>query len=585
MPPRQGERQGPGGQGGGSDGRSKTLQYRDFSTGLVNAGSRAGIPDTALWTCENAQVIGPGQILTLPGPADPIVTGLSPVVVSIWPAILNLSGAETTRIIAIRADGSADAIDPGSGALTNICGAGALTSAARVAVWRDTHVLFADPVKGYASWDGTTFVVYPATFTADVTDTLTTITWVGGPTPAAALVAGMSIAGSGIPANSTIIAVVGTTITISADATATTAGATITVGTGAPLTPRDIAVFEGRVWLLTSSRGFVFSGPGSFTAFELGYAGGVSVLTDPVFPGQITTFKAAMQLLWVIGPGAINTISNVQVLSGVTTFQNENLVAGAGTPFADSVQPLFRTLVFLGTPGVYAILGATPQKLSDALDSLFKAVEGSGTSPAGVFTLNNILVYAVLVEISGVKRLLVYSRPTWSVCNQGAGLVWITTIVRTTGDLELWGTDGASVFQLFAGEMGDYEVAFKHFDYGSFVTRTTIRRWAIEAEVSGLGDADLQVFLENEVASQQQQAAAVPSVITWINDASDPITWINDSALPITWVASGRLVFRGDGQLSGNLISLRIRGEQSVPLIIGAFAWEIGASGEWVFSD
>lgn len=586
MPPRQG--QGGGGPqqgGGGGDGRSKTLQYRDFSTGLVRAGSRSGIPDTALWDCLNAQVIGPGSVATLTGPAAPIVDGLDPPVVTMFDAMLNIGGAEVSRLIAIRADGSVDAVDPGSGALTNICGAGELTSAARMAVWRDTHVLFADPVEGYASWDADEeiFVKYPATFEADTVNTDSEITWVNGPLPAEAIVAGMSISGAGIPVGTTVLGRIGNVITLSAAATATAAAADMTIGVGAPLTPREIEVFEGRVWLITSSRGFAFTGPGSFTAFETVYAGGVATITDPVFPGAITTFKAAMQLLWVVGPAAINTISNVQVLAGITTFQNENLVAGAGSPFADSVQPLFRTLVFLATPGVYAILGATPQKLSDVLDGLFTTVEGAGASPAGVFTLNNILVYTVLVEIRGVRHLLVYTRPTWALADQGDDLVWITTVVRANGELELWGTNGDAIYQLFAGETGSFDVAFKHFDYGAFTTRKTIRRWAVETEVSGLGVADLQVFLENEVASQQQSAVAATSEITWINDSGQPITWINNLALPITWIASGRQVYRGEGQFSGNVVSMRLRGVDSVPQILGAFAWEIGVAGEWTF--
>jgi hypothetical protein len=582
MPPRQAMPRAEPNQGQ-NDGRSVTLQYRDFSTGLARAGSRAGIPETALWDCTNGQVIGPGEILTLAGPATPIVTGLSPAAVSLWGVILKLSGAEVTRLIVVRTDGSVSAVDPGSGAVTAVCGAGALTSAARVALWRDTHVLFADPVKGIASWDGTTFVAYPGTFTASTTNTLTTITWTGGTVPASALVAGMSISGAGIPTGTTILSVSGTTITISASATATAAGVTMTVGTGAPGSARDLAVFEGRLWLVTGTRGLAFSGPGSFTTFETVYAGGAAVLTDPVFLGQITTITAAMQLLWVVGPNAINTISNVQVLAGVTTFQNDNLVAGAGTPWADSVRPLFRTLVFLAHSGVYAILGATPQKLSDQLDSLFVDVDGLGTAPAGVFVLNNIQVYAVLVQIAGLPRLLIYSRPTWAVGDQGDDLAWVTPLVRTNGDMELWGTNGDALYQLFAGATGNADVAFRMFDYDDLTRRKTIRRCAVETEVVGTGDSHLDLFYENEVSSQQQTVKSQTNTVTWLNASGNPVTWVNALAQPVTWVASGRLVLLSEGQFSGNLISLRLRAVDSAPTIIGAFAWEVGASGEWVF--
>src|SRR5215831_19203604 len=84
-----------GGRGGmPDDGRSKTLQYRDFSDGLVIAGSRAGIPDTALYECINAQVIGPGQIRTLTDPGASVFSFPSNAT-SIWGVVLNVSGTES----------------------------------------------------------------------------------------------------------------------------------------------------------------------------------------------------------------------------------------------------------------------------------------------------------------------------------------------------------------------------------------------------------------------------------------------------------------------------------------------------------
>src|SRR4030095_8182745 len=108
---------------------------------------------------------------------------------------------------------------------------------------------------------------------------------------------------------------------------------------------------------------------------------------------------------------------------------DDNLGEGAGTALADSVAPLFRTMVFLSPPGVYAILGATPQKLSDQLDGIMPTVTPVTTSPGAVFNLNSLLVYAVLVDLEGARRLLIYSRPTWLVGEQGTDLKWITTVV------------------------------------------------------------------------------------------------------------------------------------------------------------
>jgi len=371
---------------------------------------------------------------------------------------------------------------------------------------------------------------------------------------------------------------------------------TVTVGAGVPegtladsesAGPRDVAVFEGRVWLVLGPRGLVFSGPGSFTAFGPVYAGQATTMPDSVFPGPITTIRAAIQLLWIFGPGGINTISNVQIVAGITTFQNENLVAGAGTPSADSVAALFRTMVFLSPPGVYAILGATPQKLSDQLDGLMPDVLPVGTGPAAVFNLNSLLVYAVLVDLAGQRRLLIYSRPTWLIGEQGTDLQWITTMVRIDGRIQCWGTNGTTIRQLFAGAEGDYDIRLKHFDFEMFTRRDTLRRIAVQAEIippTPEFRPDLQVEVENESASAAVVGGILTGKLTWLNDAGQETPWINTHGAPVTWIAIGTLVFLAETKFSGNLLSAHIFGRRSVPLIIGSVAMEVGLGGEWTFA-
>jgi hypothetical protein len=448
------------------------------------------------------------------------------------------------------------------------------------------------------------------TLSKNATATAASVTLTTGPT--LTLSVNATATATGVPATT------GPTITISANATATGSAAamtvkptltllnsatasgtvTLTIGTGAPKGtllepeaqgPRDVAVFGGRIWLVSGPRGIIFSGPTSFTAFQSVYAGGALVMPDSVFPGQITTIKAAIQLLWIFGPGAINTISNVQVLSGITAYQNENLVAGTGTALPDSVQALFRTMVFLSPPGVYAILGATPQKLSDQLDGLMPSVEPVGGAPGAVFNLNALLVYAVLVDLAGVRRLLVYSRPTWFVAEQGADLTYITTLVRTDGQIQCWGTNGTTIRQLFAGDAGDYDIRLRHYDFDMFTRRDSMRRIAVQAEVLDREEAvafdpDLQVEVENESTTAATVGGLLASEVTWMNNALVETPWINAVAAPVTWLATGNLIYLSEVKFSGNLLSAHIFGRRSVPLILGSVAMEIGLGGEWTFA-
>jgi len=801
---------------------SKTLQFTDFKKGMMRTGGRHAIPPDGLWQSLNAQVIGPGRVQTLTDPGASIAT-LSPTGVSLWGVMMQIDKVariEAERLIAILSDGSALSIDPATGASVSIAPAGSLDTDARVTMWRDTHVLFAGETKGLASWDGTTFLSYPAafygttangssavvwvdgptpvdaitpgmaiagtgvppgtsvlgvggagviaggTFVGDVANTFPTVLWGSGPVTAAQLDSGVGITGTGIPANTTILSVLGAsllanstflantisgsamlvyrggatlatdlvvglrvvgagipvgttilsitapllpvdapfnakttsgsnkidylggttalsllvpgvvikgagipdgtavasisgiTITLTKNATATaasvglTSSPTITLGKNATVTatlvsmltgptvtlsqnatatggavtltvqptltlsnaatadgtvtltiaegcpkgtdadpesagPRDLAVFEGRLWLVTGPRGIVFSGPGSFTLFGPTYAGSATTMPDSIFPGAITTIKAAIQLLWIFGPGAINTISNVQVVSGITIFHNENLVAGTGTTFADSVAALFRTMTFLSPPGVYAILGATPQKLSDQLDGMMPLVDAVGSCPSAVFNLNALLVYGVLVDVEGARRLMIYSRPTWLLADQGP-LVWITPLVRSDGEIQCWGTDGTHVMQLFAGPAGDWDVRLRHYDFDMFTRRDTMRRFAVMAEtipneVAVPFDPDVQVELENESGAIDPLGGVLQGAVTWVNDLGQEIPWFNADGDPVTWVAEGTLFYLSEAKFSGQLLSAHIFGRRSVPLIMAGVAMEVGFGGEWTF--
>src|SRR6516164_5880293 len=102
MARRQGPQPGGGNnrQGQGRAAQLGTIEVRDFSLGLVRAGSRAGIPESALWNAINVQVIRPGQLQTLVGPGAAVAT-FGSAVVSLGGVVLNIGGVESTRIITI----------------------------------------------------------------------------------------------------------------------------------------------------------------------------------------------------------------------------------------------------------------------------------------------------------------------------------------------------------------------------------------------------------------------------------------------------------------------------------------------------
>src|SRR5262249_54301091 len=163
-----------------------------------------------------------------------------------------------------------------------------------------------------------------------------------------------------------------------------------------------------------------------YTDFEAVTGAGTAAIPDSIFVGSITRLLSALQVLWILGPAAINAISNVQVTGSgpaITTFSDTNIAASVGSVFPSSAASFFRSFLFLSPYGVYAIVGATPQKLSDNLDGLFPLLDFGDDAPSAVFTVNNVFVWAVLVtyndpDLGPRPMMLAFARNAWFLISQ-----------------------------------------------------------------------------------------------------------------------------------------------------------------------
>ena len=365
-------------------------------------------------------------------------------------------------------------------------------------------------------------------------------------------------------------------------------GTTFTILDGTKVM-NDFEVFESRVWYrpTASPRTVSFGAPDSYTDFSGASGGGSTGITDNIFTGSITRFLSALELLWVVGPGAVNAISNVQTSAGVTTFSNTNIVANVGSAFPSSVASFFRTFLFLTPYGVYAIVGATPQKLSDALDGLFPSLVFGTDHPAAVFSLNNVFVWAVLVTYADPTAgnrpvLLCFSRGVWFLATQGASTTWITSLVTSNGTPQCWATDGTTIYQCFAGGTAVSAFTFqtKLWDFGAFTQAKQLLRLGLE--FSSSDSIAASITLENEAGSAAAALAITPSVtVTWTGGGGAAVTWTGGGGATVTWTASGLVQARGAVDFAGDYLGVTVSGT-SAPFTIAALAMEIKPTGEWV---
>src|SRR4029077_11439776 len=124
--------------------KRETKEHRQRSTvNLTDA--RTDIEDEELFWLENAITLGKGSVQILQGPGAPIAT-LPQGIASTWGFVLNTVPVQ----IVVGLDGSLTQIPTPGGVQTVISGAGAVSTAAHLAIFRDTTVLIIDPTLGYS---------------------------------------------------------------------------------------------------------------------------------------------------------------------------------------------------------------------------------------------------------------------------------------------------------------------------------------------------------------------------------------------------------------------------------------------------
>ena len=158
-------------------------------------------------------------------------------------------------------------------------------------------------------------------------------------------------------------------------------------------TNNAIATFSGRVWVATG-RTVTYSAAGEYSDFTSVSAGAVT-LTDSTLHGNIVQLLSANNFLYIFGDDSINVFSDVVVnTSGITLFTNTNVSASVGSKRPNAIFPYFRSVLFMNDYGVYALVGSTTSKISDALDGMIGNIDFSSPVYAGQVLVNDILCAA-----------------------------------------------------------------------------------------------------------------------------------------------------------------------------------------------
>ena len=325
----------------------------------------------------------------------------------------------------------------------------------------------------------------------------------------------------------------------------------------------DVSSFQGRVWL-SQGRTVFYSAAGQYNDFISISAGNVQI-TDDTLHSNISALISANNFLYVFGDDSINVFSDVRVTStGNTLFTNTNVSASTGSVYYDGIFPYFRSLLFINDYGIFALIGATVSKISDALDGVFPLIDFSQPISGGQVLVNNILCAAFNVyyndPVAGTRPIqLVFFDKKWFVTSQGT--LKHVTPVSTAKKLYLYGTGNTNLLSLYSDSTSSINTTIKSALWPMQDTIRTKQALKFGIEVTSNTTAVLNVTVDSE--TNTSPTYVVSNTIYWTNNLGATIPWINNSFATIPWAGgSGYQLYKSDAQQYGKYLGLTITSSQ-----------------------
>lgn len=537
--------------------------------GVDTQSDRHDLPiEKAAWL-ENIQPIGPNNNLCVPGPDTALATLTGKTITKQFYFNYGLSTDYTLNFCS---DGSAFAVTNPGAVKTTIAAPGTFSAQPDVTSWETQRVLIADATAGYSSWEpvlglvvsggvspNTQITAGGAGYTGGATVTYTTSGSGTGATFTATVVGGvvtavvLTDAGTGFAA--------GDTLTLTIHAVSGGSGATATAHVWPFLVPvvTTLAVYGGRVWmaaanvLIWTGTGATYAGVG-YDDFLTADAAGSTTINDPNLIRRITALRALNNYLFQFGDNSVTQIGNITVSGTTTNFSSTVLSSDQGTTFPDSIVSFNRLVLFANTVGVYALFGSSVEKISDALDGIFRRVDFTQPLKGAVNDLNNIHTFLLLVKyndaVQGPRGLIcAYMNKKWFFISQGDNSLRsiFTAIINDT--TSTFSSSGDDITEILADVNAPVDIIISTSLTSKetpFESKKTIRF----ATVQTLGaENNLSILIESERMNEQDNYSASNILqFTGLNGA--PIQFTGAGDAPLNFV-SGNIFLYEPGNTDG----------------------------------
>jgi hypothetical protein len=349
----------------------------------------------------------------------------------------------------------------------------------------------------------------------------------------------------------------------SAPAVSFSGGSPTTAATATALltsqTLTDVAGFQGRTWL-SQGRTVYYSAAGTYNDFVSISAGNIQI-TDDTLHSNIAALISANNFLYVFGDDSINVFSDVRVTStGNTLFTNTNVSASNGSVYYDGIFPYFRSLLFINDYGIFALIGATVSKISDALDGIFPLLDFTRPISGGQVLINNILCAAFNVyyndPVQGLRPIqMAFFDKKWFVTSQGT--ITHCLPVTTAKKLYLYGTGGTNLISLYTNASANVSTTIISALWPMQDTIRTKQALKFALEATLIQGGILSVTVDSESGSSPPYV--LTNIVEWANNSGAIVNWANNSSSIVNWSGgTGYQLYKSDAQQYGKYLGLTI---------------------------
>ena len=557
----------------------KYLVFQQFET-MDTRLARIGMPATRLAWCENFQIVGPNNLVSVAAPGTPTATLSLTGGVGIY-RLVEAVMRNDHYMIAYTTDGAGYQITLLTGNVVQFAPPGTFSDP-DTTVYRSDRLLIADPTAGYCTWDTVAFVQ-----SGGVSPNFTVNAGSGGyGAPPLVTISGGS--GSGATAVATVIGGYLASIQLTNAGTGYLPTDTLTVtlspvigGASASATPwpqfnfapNSICVYQGLVWITGASPGTSISNArilqwsgsvaGAYDNFNPVNASGSTLITDADLNEGITAIRSLNNFLYIFGNSSVKQIGSISVSGSNLFFTISTVASDQGTIWRDAIVSYNKLVLFANRSGVFAIFGSSLQKVSDMMDGIFSLTSFLPQKPqAAVTDLNERHTFLLLVvyndPIQDAQRSLILAMTdkVWYVLNQGSNLTALAA-AHPAGVFEAFGSDGTSLIPLFTNPAAPVPVRLStSLSEDSY---PQVQKMAVRAAIS-------------------QSSIPLTSMMTWTQESeatSVSVSWQPGLPLVFTNGAGGQIFFTNAG---GGVIVFTVSGYQFQPLQVSGTGIYLGGT-------